>query len=76
MAEDVIGNEDPLISSLTDDNTDEDKDNSSNTILLPDLQPEPNETEPNYEEMDNLTLLQSLCIHNDSPNVPLLPELD
>ncbi|CAH1132468.1 unnamed protein product [Ceutorhynchus assimilis] len=40
-------------------------DSNDFTPLLPDL-PETTTTEPNYDEMDNLTLLSTLCL-NDSP---------
>lgn len=47
-----------------------------NNILVPESHKEPNQVAPIYEDMDNLTLLSTLCIHSDSPSAPLLPELD
>ncbi|KAJ8944340.1 hypothetical protein NQ318_016147 [Aromia moschata] len=44
-------------------------------LLLPDLQPA-TQIEPNYDEMDNMTLLSSLCLQDRSQNGSLLPDLD
>lgn len=58
------------------ENLNEPADRDKDTLLLPDFQPTPNQKEPNYDEMDNLTLLSSLCLQSESPSTPLLPELD
>lgn len=74
-AEEVFGKDGVLISNLND-LPQGDKITTSENVLLPDLQPGLNRAEPNYDEMDNLTLLSSLCLHSDLPSVPLLSELD
>nr|XP_023021951.1 PRKCA-binding protein [Leptinotarsa decemlineata] len=47
----------------------------SEDVLIPDLQTN-NQLEPDYNEMDNLTLLSSLCLQESPQNRPLLPDLD
>ncbi|CAH2003572.1 unnamed protein product [Acanthoscelides obtectus] len=51
------------------------EEDSQSDALLPDI-PNQNQIEPNYEEMDNLTLLSSLCIQDSPKNGSLLPDLD
>jgi len=43
--------------------------------LLPDFALQTPTIEPNYESMDNVTLLQTLCLDNsNSEKAPLLPD--
>ncbi|CAH0546475.1 unnamed protein product [Brassicogethes aeneus] len=46
---------------------------SENNSLIPNLE---EKNEPNYDEMDNLTLLSSLNIQENPTNGPLLPDLN
>lgn len=62
--------EENLLSSLVDNL-------SENDPLIPGLDRQ--QSEPNYDEMDNLTLLSSLNINGapkDDSNGPLLPDLN
>nr|CAH7725779.1 unnamed protein product [Callosobruchus chinensis] len=51
------------------------EDDSQSEALLSDM-PSQNQIEPNYDDMDNLTLLSSLCIQDSPSNRSLLPDLD
>lgn len=74
-AEEVIDN-DTLISNLIETNRGS-KETITENVLLPDLQTEStNQLEPNYDEMDNVTLLSSLCIQNNSPSDLHLPDFN
>ncbi|KAJ8971186.1 hypothetical protein NQ317_005356 [Molorchus minor] len=53
----------------------ENDDVGDSDLLLPNLQPAA-QIEPNYDEMDNMTLLSSLCLQDKSHNGSLLPDLD
>ncbi|XP_018563548.1 PRKCA-binding protein isoform X3 [Anoplophora glabripennis] len=65
-----------LICTLGDSGTEnEEVVGDSREILLPDLQTS-TQLEPNYEEMDNLTLLSTLCLQDSPQNGPLLPNLN
>lgn len=44
-------------------------------LLLPDIQTS-TQIEPNYDEMDNLTLLSTLCLQESPQNGPLLPNFN
>lgn len=75
--EEVIENEEEnLICSLRESNNEVNTINRESELLIPDLQCEKNQEEPNYDDLDNLTLLSSLCIQSDPQNNTLLPELD
>lgn len=75
--EEVNENEsEDLICTLRDSATENNEPIEDPTgLLLPDLQTS-TQIEPNYDEMDNLTLLSTLCLQESPQNGPLLPNLN